>query len=342
MKAAAAVLCAAALPGTSARGEHPGAEHPRAERPCAAPEVVRARWAMGTLLEVRLRGAAASLADQAFAAAAEVERAASTWRADSELSRLHAGGGGPWTVSEPLAVVLAAAVAARDRTGGLFDPALGALVEAYALHGQGRWPSERERAAAASLAGAGAFSFDPASRVLAFARPGARLDLDGIAKGAALDRAAARLRAAGVRSALLNFGGQVLVIGPPSSCPAERIVVASPDAEARPLLSVLVRDASVATSSNAERARVVEGRPFGHLLDPRTGGFAPFRGSVTVVAPTGAEADALSTALFVGGPESFGAPRSTSTSISIAFLVPEGDGYRALADPGFTPAHEAR
>lgn len=301
--------------------------------------LVRARWLMGTVLEVRLPASAGSgaLVERAFEAVAELERAVSTWRADSELSLLHLAAPGPRPVSEPLASALDAAVRAREETGGAYDPAVGALVTAYGLRSEGRRPSGEERARAASLTGPEAFAWDSASRSLTL-RPGTRLDLDGIAKGLALDRAAAVLRGAGVTNALLNFGGQLLAIGPPATEPPFVVEVAP--AEGGAGFTVDLRDASVSTSSNSERGRLVDGRPFGHLLDPRTGEFARFRGSVTVVAPTGAEADALSTALFVEGPEAWERDRAARArrGVSAAWFVPgpDGAGAVALADPAFS------
>ena len=303
-------------------------------------QLVRARWLMGTGLEVRLPASVGSdeLVERAFEAVAELERAVSTWRADSELSLLHLAVPGPRPVSEPLASALDAAVRARAATGGAYDPAVGALVTAYGLHSGSRWPSEEERSRAAALTGTAAFAWESASRTLTL-RPGTRLDFDGIAKGLALDRAAAVLRGAGATRVLLNFGGQLLAIGPPATEPPFHVEVAP--AEGGAGFTVDLRDASVSTSSNSERGRLVDGRPFGHLLDPRTGDFARFRGSVTVVAPTGAEADALSTALFVEGPEAYepGRAARVQRGVSAAWFVPEpGGGSRVLADPAFSRA----
>lgn len=308
----------------------------------AAPLAVRARWLMGTVLEVRLPASpdADALADAAFSAVEEAERAVSTWRDDTELSRLHGEAGTlAREVSEPLAQALDAAVRLRDETGGAFDPALGALAAAYDLRGPGRWPSPDERARALSLAGARALRWDGASRRLTLADPAVRLDLDGIAKGVALDRAAERLRREGVRKALLNFGGQLLAIGPPAGEPPFEALVSSPDGDHHPLLAVPLRDGSLSTSSDSERRRLVDGRPAGHLLDPRTGLFAPYRGSVTVLARTGVEADALSTAGFVLGPEAFAREtgRRRARGIAVAYLLPASEGHRALADPIFRP-----
>ncbi len=101
---------------------------------------------------------------------------------------------------------------------------------------------------------------------------------------------------------------------------------------------MLIADASVSTSGNSERGRVVEGRAIGHLLDPRTGYPAPDFGSATVVAPSGLTADVLSTAFFVLGPE-----KGLALSESLRrrgfenralFLVVADRGLTVLASPG--------
>jgi len=118
-----------------------------------------------------------------------------------------------------------------------------------------------------------------------------RVDLGGIGKGYALDQAAKKVMRPGVVGARFNFGGQVLVVGRPPQGQAWVIQLASPDGG---FLERQLQAGSVATSSNDERP---------HVIDPRTGKPAKFRGSVTVMAATGAWADALSTALLVMGEE---------------------------------------
>ncbi len=196
------------------------------------------------------------------------------------------------------------ALRAAELTGGAYSPAVGALVSAYDLRGDGRWPTEVERRRAVALARPQGVHYDPRTRTLRL-DAGVTLDLDGIAKGFALDRAAAALRARGVEDALLNFGGQLLVIGPPGGAPAREALVGSPFDPGASVLSVRIRDASLSTSANTERVRMVAGREAGHLLDPRTGELVRLSGSVTILASTGAMADALSTAWAVDGPEAY-------------------------------------
>jgi len=164
-------------------------------RSSAGPETVRARWLMGTVLELRLpegTPGADALAEAAFAEVAAVEAAASLWRPGTELAAVHArcAAGEGVALSETLGALVDEALRAADLSGGAFSPAVGALVAAYDLRGEGRWPSEKERRRAAALARPDGVRYEPASRTLEL-RQGVKLDLDGIAKGYALDRAAA-------------------------------------------------------------------------------------------------------------------------------------------------------
>ena len=302
---------------------------------------------MGTVLEVRLPGGTPgedSLVEAVFQEVSKVEAAASLWRPGTELSEVHArtAAGEPAVLSETLGSLVQEALAAADLTGGAYSPAVGALVSSYDLRGQGRWPSEAEKRGAAALARLEGVRYDPATRTLRLER-GVTLDLDGIAKGFALDRAAAALRARGVDDALLNFGGQILSVGPPARCPAKEAIVADSAAPDGGSLRVPVRDASLSTSADSERVRTVAGKEAGHLLDPRTGTFVRLPGSVSVLAPTGALADALSTAWAVAGPDGYSRSLDDSPlrrAGAVAFVLKSRDGrVETLADPPFERIH---
>lgn len=298
---------------------------------------------MGTVLQVRLPADSPGLDasfEAAFRAVSEVEEAASLWKAGTELGRVHARAAERSTtvVSAILGALVAEALRVSELTGGAFSPAVGALVTAWDLRGGGRRPSSEERRSAAARSRAGGVRFDPATRELGL-DPGVTLDLDGIAKGFALDRAAEALRARGVDDALLNFGGQILVIGPPLGRPPREAHVASPFGSSAPVLSVRLRDASLSTSSSSERARTVDGEEVGHLLDPRTGELVFATGSVTVLASSGALADALSTAWAVEGPNAFRRAEPEGPlrrSGAVAFVLPAAEGgLETVADAPF-------
>ena len=240
-----------------------------------AAETLRARYLMGTVCEIRTLGPGApEAATAAFEEIARLESAMTLYREESELSALNRGAGrGPFAASETLWEAVSSAIDYAERTGGAFDPTVLPLLR----RGPGALPS----------VGHARVSLDPRARSVRFGVPGMALDLGGIGKGIALDHAAAVLKRKGVSSAFINFGGQVYAMGAP---PGER----GWTVEVPWFGELIVRDASVSTSGDSERP--------GHIVSPFTGLTVRRNVSVTVVAPTAAEADAWSTALYVIGP----------------------------------------
>ncbi|MEM7244837.1 MAG: FAD:protein FMN transferase, partial [Acidobacteriota bacterium] len=221
-------------------------------------------------------------------------------RDDSEVSRLHASGRGPTGLGSELSACLHEALDLAEETGRAFDPTIGRLIEVWDLRGSGRLPSNSELDRARRRSGAFLVHHDAATRV-ARLRRGVRLDFGGIGKGQALDRAAERLRAAEVESALLDFGGQLVAIGAPPGEDAWTVALASPVDRAEPAVTLHLRDASLATSSQSERRLAVDDVVLGHVLDPRRGHPLPVVGSASILCDSAARADALSTACLVLG-----------------------------------------
>lgn len=295
----------------------------------AEPPVVRARYLMGTRCTATAYGDAASsarLLRESLDAIAGLEARISTWDEGSELSRANrAAGAGATAIRPDLAALLDRSLALARATGGAFDPTVGALVAAWDLRGKGRIPDPEALARAREAVGYDKVRLDPVSGALEYAAPGLWMELGGIGKGLALERAAALLRGPEVSAALLDFGGQVLALGAPPGEDSWRIAVAHPEDRERTVLVLGLRDRSAATSSQSERGLLVGGRHVGHILDPRTGVPVPRAGSVTVVARSAAEADALATALFVMGPDR-GLAWAEGRELGVGFLEPVAAG----------------
>jgi len=317
--AALAALCLAAGPGTAAT----------TPRPAAPGEAARSRFLMGTRLAIEVEGGAPEKAfEDAFNEVSRLETILSNWRETSEISRLNREAArAPVRCSPDLFAAVRSALRWAEATGGAFDPTVEPLVVRLGLRGEGgRLPSFDDDRAAAEAAGSGLHDLQAlagnerrsagplpigwrhvhlrrTSRSVSYDAPGVGLDFGGIGKGIALDAAARVLRRRGVRRALLDFGGQVLAIGRPADAPAWLIGIADPEDRDRAIGAVGIADLSLSTSGNSERSIETEGGRVGHLLDPVTQRPARFEGSVTVAAPDGTSADALSTALFVMGPE---------------------------------------
>jgi thiamine biosynthesis lipoprotein len=198
---------------------------------------------------------------------------------------------------------------ARD-TDGAFDPTVNPLMRLWGFRGgetRTAPPGDDEIAAALERVG---WSHVALVKTLVggmsvfMGRSGMEIDLGGIAKGAAVDFAFDRLRAAGYRDFMVNLGGNIRVSGRPEPGRDEwRVAIrdpANPDATVGD--PVILQDGeAVATSGSYERFVEIGGVRYSHIIDPRTGRPAGRAGSVSVVAPTAAEADAYSTASFVQG-----------------------------------------
>jgi thiamine biosynthesis lipoprotein len=264
----------------------------------------------------------------------EIEATISIYREESELSRLNAGAAAGWQpVSDELHGLLTLARELHGRTGGGFDIAAGALVRAWGfLRRQGRTPTDDELASALAASGMRHVELDAAGRRMRFTRPGVEINPGAIGKGWAVDRASDALAAAGVPSMLVH-GGQSSVRargihGP--ALPGRRgwpVGLRHPLFPGRRLATITLDDRALGTSGSATQFFVDRGRRLGHILDPRTGRPAEGVLSATVIAPTAAVADALSTAAYVLG---------VAGLETIA--PPGGDVAAILVLPGRSPA----
>lgn len=282
--------------------------------------------AMGTRVRLSVRGPNAATAgeamrDAARAALEAVEADTSAFRPDSSVARVSAaaGNGGWIATGEAFEAALDLTLAVAAASGGAFNPLVAPLMEA---NGFARRPSGTDAGATAS----------PPATLLDLAkiehRPGAcrlaasgmALDLGGVAKGLGADRAATAAGAAAENDFLLDVGGNLVGRG------GWTVGIRDPrgPAEAPPLRVFTLTDGmAVATSGNYERRAVrPDGTSVGHLFDPRTG--RPAEGGVlqaTAIAPTAAEADAWSTALFVLGPDAGRAVLSSRNSPAVLWVL---------------------
>jgi len=275
-------------------------------RRSAAP-IRRAGYLMGTILQATAyspddasepagRARTERAIRSAFEEVARLERLWSPWIESSELVRVNREASlHPVTVSAETIECVALALEVARRSGGAFDPTLRA-------EGWRRVALDLEAHTIAFLSTLGAGA------------PPLTLDLGGIGKGFALDRAAEVMRAEGVTHAMLDFGGQLLAVGPPADAPAWLVAVPDPRApEGGAAALIAISSGSVSSSDQIERA--------GHIRDPKTGRTACASLASTVRAPTGALADALSTATFVLGPER-GAALAAEMGASGSWIFP--------------------
>lgn len=245
--------------------------------------------------------------DRSFAAADSVETLLSLHDPDSEVSAINrAAGGPPVAVSPWTEQALAAALLWAERSGGAFDPTIGPMIE---LWGFGRSPepdvpSEAEIAAARRLMGWQQVRYDSLGHTVSLPRAGMVLDLRGLAKGFALDRMREAMRAAGATSAIMDLDDDVLFFGPAIESGLDRWTISLPDPydpEQR-YARLEMPPGAVSTSAALDRAIVIRGQRYGHLIDPRTGRPVQAQASVSAYAADGVTSDILATALYVLGP----------------------------------------
>jgi thiamine biosynthesis lipoprotein len=238
------------------------------------------QYLFGTLCAIEVEGPATAVLSEAveaaFAELGRIQRLLSPYDPSSELSRVNASAGaGPHHVSQELCEVLCAALAVSERTSGRYDVTMWPILTLWrSCEDAQRWPTADELRAAVSCVDYRAVEVDREARTVTLRDSKTQLDLSSAAKGFALDRALDVVRRGPVTAALLNAGGQLM-----SSS-----------------------NAAVATSGQDEPHLIIEGRTVGHVFDTRSGWPIDTAGErVSVVAPTGLEADLLSTALLIIG-----------------------------------------
>jgi FAD:protein FMN transferase len=247
------------------------------------------------------RATAETACAAAFERFAELDTIMSDYRPTSELMRLCAKAGGPpVNVSRDLFIVLQRAQEVARRSGGAFDVTCGPLI---ALWRKARKthivPTSQEIAHARALTGWRKLRLDAKRRTARLLIPGMKLDLGGIAKGYADDCAQQVLKKHGIRSALVEAGGDIVVSGSPPGTDGWRIQVANAGGKTAPIKTFA--NVAVSSSGDTEQYVTIGGRRYSHVVDPRTGWALTSRVQSTIVAPNGLTSDSLSTAVSVLG-----------------------------------------
>lgn len=262
------------------------------------------RAAMACRFEVLLSGEDRRHTAAGHAALAEADRLDAAWslfRDDSALSTLNRDAAtGAVAVDAELFALLAHAQELWRRTGGAFDITTTPLSRCWGFVSRdGRVPDAAAIDAARACVGLQHVTLDAHARTVRFAAPGVAINLGAIGKGAAVDAIAAHLGRHGVRHALVSAAGSsARAIGGRDG--GFTVDLTSPLVD-RPLARLRLRRGALGTSGVGVQAIVADGRRFGHVIDPRTGWPAEGVLSATVVTADAATADALSTAMLIGG-----------------------------------------
>jgi thiamine biosynthesis lipoprotein len=250
---------------------------------------------------------AAKTAKAMFDEIKRLDREMTTWKPDSELSQINAASGEhPVQVSDETLTVIERALDVSRRSGGVFD------ITVQAFHGlwkfdedmDGSLPDQAEVKKRLALIGWKDVIVDRAKKTVFLRRKGMAITLGGIAKGYAVDKCVALVKAAGFTDFMVQAGGDMYVSG---SKGLEPWIVGirdprTPDDHPDMFARAPIRDHSFSTSGDYERGFVKDGVRYHHILDPHTGQPARASRSVTIRAKDAFTADAWSKVMFIDGP----------------------------------------
>lgn len=311
---------------------------------CNHPAVIaKTRLLMNTVVEITVRtdtpqerSRAENAADSAFDEIARLENIFSAYRPQSELSRLNSHGAeGPVPVSIELYSLIEKAIGFQKQTAGAFDVTVKPLKDLWAAAGStGTLPERSAIDRARAKVGADAIVLDKIARTVSFSKEGLALDLGGIVKGYAADRATGVLANHGIRNAIVNVGGDMRCLGSRSGGDGWMIGIRHPRDTARIAYRLAVRDRGVDTSGDYERFFTIQGRRYSHIIDPSSGmPVADMTVSATAIAADSLAADAYATALCVLGEK--GLPLAASAGVDALIITAANGGFRVRTTDGF-------
>lgn len=265
-------------------------------------------FSMDTIMSIRVYNEGGEGAVQA--ARQEVERLdqlLDRTNSDSEVSALneHAGDGTMVPLDPEVIQLLSFSKSVSQLLPGDFDITIAPVMDAWGFTTEDRHvPADDTLSAAMGLVDSSLLTVDEASSSARLEKAGMEVDLGAIAKGFTASRAESVLREQGVTSALLDLGGNITAIGSKLDGTAWQVAVKDPQDTTQALCVLSLEDQTASTSGGYERYFEENGQIYHHIIDPKTG-YPADTGllSVTVVSSNHMLADALSTALFVAGPE---------------------------------------
>jgi len=299
------------------------------------------RLVMGTFAHLKAvardNDTAKKCVEAAFAQIQKVDDLMSGYKSDSEISKVSRDAfKRPVEVSRSTFEVLQKSAEFSRLSEGAFDITIGPLTELWRSAAEANSvPTDAELEQARSKVGYEKLFLDANELTVRFAVDGMKLDLGGIAKGYAIDRAIEAMQTGGAIGGMVDVGGDIRCFGLPRQDRDNwRIGLQNPTqieaggpnhvvGEGRVLLVLKLENAAVATSGGYRRFVLIEGKKYSHIMDRRTGAGAEAFSSVTIISQNAIDADALATAVSVMGTEK-GLKLIESTDDTEAILIPAG------------------
>lgn len=245
--------------------------------------------------------------DAAIAEIRRVEAIMTTWRPDSEISKINAAAGkSAVEVSDETLHVVKESIHTSEISGGTFD------ITFQSLHGLWKFdedldphpPADKDIKARLAFVGFKNIVVDDAKKTVMLTKDKTKIGLGGIAKGYAVDRAVAVLEKAGLTSFFVQAGGDLFARGKKADGTDWQAGIRDPRGDETKWFAKLpLSDHAFSTAGDYERSYIVQGKRFHHIIDPRTGYPATACRSVTIWAPTALVADEIDDAVFILGPQ---------------------------------------
>ena len=281
-------------------------------------------FSMDTTMQFQVYGEQALLED-AKSVITDLEKQVSVTDPNSELYRINQEGTG--TLTGHAATLMQEALTMCSRTDGALDISIYPIVRTWGFTtGNYQVPDETTIQTLLAQVDYTKIQYDASTGTVTIPE-GMTLDLGSIAKGYAGELAADSLRKNGVKSALLNLGGNVQTVGSkPDGSPWE-VGIQDPSGDS-PMMVLSIRDQAVVTSGGYERYFEQDGQTYWHIMDPATGHPADSGLlSVTIVGDKGSICDGLSTSLFVMGLDKASQLWSQSDDFEAVFVTDSGTVY---------------
>lgn len=303
---------------------------------------------MGTSYSIKLapapeRAQRQALAELIDARLAEINRQMSTYLPDSDLMRFNRAVATDWQqVPAPLVELVERANRISEQTDGMYDVTVGPLVNLWGFGNAGDRdtpPSQQQIAELLPQVGYRHLQTRRSPAALRKTVADLQIDLSSIAKGWAVDQIGALLAAHGIKSFLVEIGGELYARGEKVPGAAWHVAIEQPLPDRRAVQRVIeLRDMAMATSGDYRNFFSAGDRVYSHTIDPRSGQAIQHRlASVTVLADNCTDADAWATALLALG-EQRGPELAEKLAIRALFIVHTGDGFREQASTALTDA----
>ncbi len=290
-------------------------------------EFTRNSEAMNTLIRMTIYGHDDSPLDGAFSLLNELDRRLSMYNPSSDISLVNSNAGiSPVSPSRYTLEAVSDAMRLREITGGVFNPLIGPVTRLWKINrADGKIPSPESLDNAVKLTDIRNISVS--SDKVFLREKGCIIDLGGIAKGYASAKISGYLKDSGVKSAIIDLGGNVHAVGTKPDGSAWRIGIRNPlKPLGNPALVVDVKDCAVITSGNYERYKTIDGKKYSHFFNPMTGeSVNSDLLSVTVICEDGSLSDGLATAFMVTGVnKALEILRKMSNPPGVIFITQEG------------------